>query len=189
MKRHLVLWSIGLALSASTASAQITLTLGAPNLHAGKVGVGIDGISGSPDLLLKYFLSNQIAGQLILGVDLEFPGGDPLPGQAKVTGIDLRGGVGLVFHLSQSQVSPYVGIEGIFESRKEGGFYTRQPDTKKIVTARALFGAEYYFNESISLGIKQALGGDFFLKRDVPKEETDVRFSTSTLLTGRFYFN
>lgn len=185
----MILWSISLALSATSASAQITLSIGTPNLHAGKVGVGIDGISGSPDFLLKYFLSGQVAWQLILGADLDFPGGDPLPGQTKVTGLDLRGGLGLIVHLSQSQVSPYLGIEGVVESRKEGGFYTQKPDAKTIITARALFGLDYFFNESISIGIKQTLGGEFQLKRDVPKEEANVRVSTLTLLTGRFYFN
>ena len=189
MKHYCVLWSLGLVLCVSAANSQITLTLGVPNLHSGKVGIGIDGISGSPNLLLKYFLANQLAGEVILGADVDLPGGSPLPGETKVNGIGLRGGLALVYHLSQDQVSPYFGLEGIFESRREGGFYTKEPDAKKIVTTSALFGAEYYFSERICLGIRQALGVGILLKRDVPKEETDIELSTSTLLTGRFYFN
>ena len=187
MKWCLVLWCL-VVLSVS-AFSQITLSLGAPNLHAGKVGLGIDGISGSPDFLVKYFFSSQFAGQLVAGANLDVPGGDPLPGMVKVTGLDLRGGLALLYHLTQDQVSPYVGAEGTLRWRKEGGFFEKAPEGRKIVNTSAVFGAEYYFNDRICLGIKQALGVDLLLKRDVPKEETDVRLSTSTLLTGRFFFN
>jgi hypothetical protein len=35
-------------------SAQVTVSLGQANLHAGKTGLGIDGITGSPNLLLIF---------------------------------------------------------------------------------------------------------------------------------------
>lgn len=189
MKTLVVQLITALVLLSTAAHSQITLSLGSPNLHAGKIGVGIDGISGSPDLLLKYFANNQLALQLIVGVDITSLGGDALPGQVKVTGSNLRGGLSVLVHLSQDQVSPYVGAEGIFELEKEAGFYATEPDARKIVNGSLVFGAEYYFNEKICLGLKQALGAAFLLKRDVPKQSTDVKFQTSTLMTGRFYFN
>jgi len=175
-------------LAVSACFAQVTLNIG-PNLHAGKIGLGLDGITGSPNLLMKYFFNNQLAGELIVGAAIDSRGGDAPAGQTKVTGKTFRGGVGILYHLLQEQVSPYLGVEALFENDKPAGFYTEEPDAKNTVTAALVLGGEYFMNERFSLGIKQSLGVEFGLKRDVPKESTDTKFSTSTLVTGRFYFN
>ncbi len=167
---------------------QVSLSVG-PNLHAGKIGLGIDGITGSPNLLMKYFFNNQFAGQLIVGADIDSPGGDAPAGQQKVTGLTLRGGLSLLYHLTQDQVSPYVGVEGVFRNARQAGFFAIEPDPQNTVIVAAVLGGEYFPNEQFSFGIKHALGVAIEMSRDIPKEETDIRFSTSTLVTGRFYFN
>lgn len=187
MKKTLILIST-LCIISTVGFAQISLNIG-PNLHAGKTGLGLDGITGSPNLLLKYFFNNQLAGQVILGFDLDSPGGDAPAGAKKVTGTTFRGGLALLYHLTQDQVSPYLGVEGLFQSAQSGGFYANEPDRKNSVIVAAVLGGEYFMNEKFSLGIKHSLGGEIRMKRDRPKEETDLRFSTSTLVTGRFYFN
>jgi hypothetical protein len=187
MKRSLATIAALLVISAA-GFAQISLNIG-PNLHAGKTGLGLDGITGSPNLLLKYFFNNQLAGQIVAGFDLDSPGGDAPAGQKKVTGTTLRGGLAVLYHLTQDQVSPYLGFEGIFQSEMPGGFYVNEPDRKNSIIVAAVLGGEYFMNEKFSLGIKHSLGAEIRLKRDRPQEETDLRFSTSTLVTGRFYFN
>ena len=189
MKRNVLLIFLPLVFASSVSLAQITLSLGSANLHAGKTGLGIDGIAGSPNLLLKVFFSSQVAGQVILGVSIDSPGGSAPVGFTKVTGTELRGGLSLIFHMTNDQVSPYVGIECIYQAMNEWGFFTREPDVKSSIQAGAIFGAEYFIIERFSLGIKQSLGADVEFKRDVPKEETDVKFATATVMTGRFYFN
>jgi hypothetical protein len=158
-------------------------------LHSGKIGLGLDGITDSPNLLLKYFFNNQLAMQALVGLELDVPGGSAPTGSTKVTGVTLRGGMGILFHLTQDQVSPYVGVEGIFQYEKSGGFYVTVPDPKNSIIGSGIFGAEFFLNERFTIGIKQALGVTVLLKRDQPKEDTDINFSTSTLVTGRFYFN
>jgi len=158
-------------------------------LHAGKIGLGLDGITGSTNLLMKYFLNNQLALQLIAGLDLDQPGGDAPSGTSKETGMTLRGGLSLLYHLTQSQVSPYVGVEGIFQYDKPGGFLTVVPDPINTVMASGVLGGEYFINERFTVGIKHNLGVTIQLKRDVPKENSNLKFDTSTLMTGRFYFN
>ena len=157
--------------------------------HPGKIGLGLDGITGSPNVLLVYFFNAQMAGQLIVGYDLDFPGGTAATGQTKVNGATLRGGFSLLFHLTKDQVSPYVGFEGIFQTSKQSGFFVTEPDSKNSIIAGAVFGAEYFMNEKFSLGIKQTLGVDIQLKRDIPKEESSASSSSSTVVTGRYYFN
>lgn len=169
--------------------AQDSLRTKPSYLHSGKIGLGLDGITGSPNLLLKYFFNNQLAMQVIVGMELDVPGGSPPLGYTKVTGLTVRGGVGILLHLTQDQVSPYVGIEGIFQYAKSGGFYLEVEDPKNSILASGVFGAEFFLNERFSVGIKQNLGIDVRLKRDTPSENTDIKFSTSTLITGRFYFN
>ncbi|MBM2841828.1 MAG: hypothetical protein HW412_2356 [Bacteroidetes bacterium] len=158
-------------------------------LHSGKIGLGLDGITGSPNLLMKYFLNNQLAIQVIVGLDLDVPGGSTPPNYTKVTGMTLRGGLSFLIHLTQSQVSPYVGIEGIFQNEKQGGFFLIPLDPKNSVIASGVLGGEFFINEQFTLGIKHNLGVSVQLKRDLPKEETEIRFNTSTVVTGRFYFN
>jgi hypothetical protein len=157
--------------------------------HSGKIGLGLDGITGSPNLLMKYFVNNQLAFQVIVGVDLAQSGGDAPAGTTKETGLTVRGGLSLLYHLMQSQVSPYVGIEGVFQYDKPGGFFTVVPDPKNSVIASAVLGGEYFINERFSVGIKHNLGVTIELKRDVPPESSTLMFNTSTLMTGRFYFN
>jgi hypothetical protein len=183
------LWIIGgLALAAALAPGQVTLNIG-PNLHGGKIGLGLDGITGSPNLLVKYFFTSRLAGEALAGFAVESPGGDTPAGQTKVTGITFRGGLGILYHLLEEQVSPYVGVEILFQSDKPAGFYTQVPDPKNTVMTALVLGGEYFMNERFSFGIKQALGAEFDLARDTPSEPTNKRLATSTLVTGRFYFN
>ena len=178
-----------IVLSLSLAHAQDSLATKAGRLHAGKVGLGIDGITGSTDFLVKYFFNNQLALQLIAGFDVDLPGGPAPSGHTKVTGFTGRGGLSLVVHLSQDQVSPYVGVEGVYEYAKAGGFFSTVPDPKNSLFANGVLGGEYFMSERFTIGIKQALGARVSLKRDVPREETDITLNTSTVVTARFYFN
>lgn len=157
-------------------------------LHAGKIGLGIDGVS-SPNLLLKYFFDNRLAGQLMVGAEFDAPGGDPPAGLTKVDGSTFRGGLALLFHFTQTQVSPYIGVEGIFQSEQVAGVYVREPDRRSSVQGGVVLGGEYFIHDQFTLGLKQLLGLDVQFKRDYPEEETDVKFATSTVVTGRFYFN
>jgi len=164
-------------------------SLGTARLHKGKIGLGIDGISGSSNILAKYFFNNQLAMQLIAGFDVDLPGGSPPPQQTKVNGITLRGGLSLLVHLSQDQVSPYVGIEGVYQYAKAGGFFSTVPDPKNSFTVSGIFGGEYYISERFTVGLKESIGAEVLLKRTVPEEDTDIALSTSTAVTARFYFN
>lgn len=188
MKQRMLFAAGLIVLGAAAASAQVTLNIG-PNLHAGKIGLGLDGITGSPNLLMKYFFNNQLAGELIVGAAIDSRGGDAPAGQVKVTGKTLRGGVGIIYHFLQEQVSPYIGVEALFQNDRPAGFYALEPDAKNTVLAALVLGGEYFMNERFSFGIKHSLGAEFGLKRDVPRENTDTRFSTATLVTGRFYLN
>ena len=174
--------------------AQVTVNIGTVNLHTGKIGLGLDGITGSTNLLMKYFFNNQLAGQLIAGFELETVGGSAPQGQTKQTGYAWRVGGSLLFHLTRDQVSPYIGLEGIFESRQQKGFFSVVPDPQKKITGGVVAGGEYFASDQFSFGVKELLGVDVMLERHAnslvyPKEETTIRFTTSTVVTGRFYFN
>jgi outer membrane protein W len=189
MRVLVVLMLILVVAPISPSYSQITVSLGTADLRAGKIGLGVDGLTGSPDLLVKYFFNNQLAGQLILGAAIDVPGGSAPTGQTKSTGTTLRGGVSILFHLTQDAVSPYVGAEGIFQRESAGGFFFTTPDPKNTIFGRAVLGAEYFMYQKFSIGLKHSLGAEIRLSRDTPKEETDIRFSTATVFTGRFYFN
>ncbi len=169
--------------------AQDSSHVKASYLHSGKIGLGLDGISGSPNLLMKYFFNNQLAMQVIVGADVDLPGGTEPAGQTKVNGLTVRGGLSLLVHLTPEQFSPYVGVEGMYQYDKQGGFYNVVPDPKNSIIGGVVGGAEYFLSEKFTIGLKQALGVQVLLKRDFPKEETEIKFNTSALLSGRFYFN
>ncbi len=160
----------------------------AQNIHQGKIGVGLDDVN-SPNLLLKYFFSDNFAGQVVVGFDLTSLGGDEPAGMTKVNGTDFRIGLGGLYHFNLDKVSPYFGVEALFGTHKDAGFYVTEPDAKNYILANIVLGGEYFLNEKFSLGIKQTLGFDFELSRDIPKEETNFFFNTGTVFTGRFYFN
>ncbi len=181
-------------LAATQTDAQVTVNIGTVNLHAGKIGLGIDGITGSTNLLMKYFFNNQLAGQLIAGFELETVGGSAPQGQTKQTGLAWRAGGSLVFHFTRDQVSPYLGIEGIFESRQQKGFFSVVPDPQNKITGGIVAGGEYFASDQFSFGVKQLLGLDVMLQRHAnsfvyPREETTIKFTTSTQVTARYYFN
>ncbi|MEK9139261.1 MAG: hypothetical protein AAB393_19245 [Bacteroidota bacterium] len=189
MKKILVACLTLLVVMSGLLLAQDTVRVKPAYLHSGKIGLGLDGITGSPNLLLKYFFNNQLAMQVIVGLDLDVPGGSAPANFVKVTGVTVRGGLSLLFHISQEQVSPYVGIEGVFQYTKQGGILPVAYDPKNSVVGNAVLGAEYFLNEMFTIGIRQAIGANIQLKRDLPKEETSIKLNTSTLVTGRFYFN
>jgi hypothetical protein len=140
---------------------------------------------------MKYFFNNQLAGQVIAGFDLDLPAGPAPTGTTEVTGLILRGGISVLFHLNPDQVSPFIGVEGVFQSRKDGGFVTpgAEADRKNSIAGGVVLGAEYFIHEQFSMGIKALFGLDVQLSRDTPREETGIRFGTTTVFTGRFYFN
>ncbi len=175
----------------------LTATLGFSQTlpKAGTVGLGIDGITGSPNILLKVFLTDRLAGQVIVGTSLDFQSGDAPEGYEKVNGTEFRGGLGLYYHLTNTRVSPYVGVEGIFQTSKAAGFYSTdptstnvEPDATNSVLVNGVFGAEFFIDKSFSIGIKETVGADIRLKRDIPLQESRTMLNTNTVLTGRFYF-
>lgn len=158
----------------------------------GTIGLGVDGITGSPNLLMKVFLSDRLAGQVIVGANFDIQGGDAPEGETKVTGTEIRGGLGLYYHLTNTRVSPYIGIEGLYQASKEGGFYQVEPDMKSSVIAGAVLGGEFFVDKSFSIGVKHTIGGQFDFKRDINnlgvKEEGKTKIYTNTVLTARYYF-
>lgn len=156
----------------------------------GKIGLGIDGINTSPNFLMKYYLSDKVAGQVILGTDLDFPGGDDVAGKTKVNGTTFRGGLSMVYHFTNKRISPYIGVEGIFQTKKESGYYDIgfEPDAKSSVTAGIIFGGEFFIDKQFSLGIKESVNAEIGFKRDIPVEKSNVKIGTSTVLTARYYF-
>jgi outer membrane protein W len=154
----------------------------------GKIGLGLDG-TNSPNLAIKYFFNNNIAMEVLAGFNLFSPGGDAAVGQTKVTGSDIRAGLALLYHFSGSEFVPYVGVDVMYETNKSGGFYTTEPDAKNSVIANLMVGGEYFPAKQFSVGIKEKLGVNVQLSRDIPKEESDLYLKTATELTLRYYFN
>lgn len=152
----------------------------------GKFGLGIDVVE-SPNLLAKYFVSDQFATEFVLGFEVFSPGGDAPTGQTKVTGTSFRIGLDGLYHFNVGKVSPYVGAEVLFQNMKEGGFYTQEPDARNEVFANLVLGAEYFIDKNFSFGVKNRIGADIKLSRDILKEEIDTFFKTFQL-TARFYF-
>jgi len=187
---NILRWIIfAVVVSYSTSPAQISVSINAADLHAGKIGLGVDGLTGSPDLLLKYFFNNQLAMQLIVGAAFDLPGGTAPSGLTKVNGVTLRGGISILYHLSQDPLTPYIGAEGIFQRATSGGFFVTEPDAKNTIVARVIIGGEYFLFARFSLGIKQSIGAEIRLSRSFPKEETQTILGTATAFTGRYYFN
>jgi len=156
----------------------------------GKIGLGIDGINSSPNFLLKYFVSDNLALQVIVGTDLDFPGGDDSTGITKVNGTTFRGGLSCIYHFTKKRISPYLGVEGIFQTKKESGYYVigSEPDAKNSLTAGIIFGGEFFVDKNFSVGIKESINADIGFKRDIPMEKSDVKINTNTALTARYYF-
>ncbi len=157
--------------------------------RAGKFGVGIDDITSSPNLLFRYYITDQFSMNLITGVNLEFPGEDAPQGTTKLDGYNLRFGLGGMYHFNVDKLSPYLGLEAIYGIKQNAGFYTVEPDPKNSVKLGLVLGADYFLFEKFSLGIKQNLNFDFQLSRDIPVEETDMLINTTTQFTARYYFN
>jgi hypothetical protein len=156
----------------------------------GKLGLGIDGINTSPNFLLKYFLSDKVAGQVIVGTDMDFPGGDDVAGKTKVNGTTFRGGLSVVYHFTKTRISPYLGVEGIYQYKKESGYYDigYEPDAKSSLTTGIIFGGEFFIDKKFSLGIKESINTEIGFKRDIPVENSDFKIGTNTVLTARYYF-
>ncbi len=156
----------------------------------GKIGLGIDGITSSPNINLKYYFTDDIAGMLIAGANFDINGGDAPAGSKKVTGTDFRGGLAFMYHFTKTKVSPFIGIQGIYENVKDAGIYIEgtEPDSKSSLNAGVIFGIDYFFDKKISIGIKETVGADFQFKRDKPVEDTNTKLSTGTVLTARIYF-
>jgi len=154
----------------------------------GKFALGIDGVN-SPNLAFKYFVSNNAALELIAGLNIYSPGGDAPTGTTKVTGSDIRAGLAFLYHFNTGDFTPYIGVDGIFKTNTAGGFFAVEDDAKNSIDAGLIVGGEYFLAKQFSIGIKERLGFDFQLSRDIPKEETDLLINTSTIVTARYYFN
>ncbi len=181
MKTKSLMFAIVLIISSTNIFAQ--------SGRAGKFGVGIDNISSSPNLLFKYYASDNFSMDFIVGADLKFLGEDASAGQTKVDGYNLRFGLAGSYHFNIDKLSPYLGLQAMYGINQDAGYYTLEPDPKSSLSTGLIFGADYFLFEKFSVGIKQNLGFDFQLSRDIPKEETDVLMNTKTELTARFYFN
>lgn len=160
----------------------------AQSSRAGKFGVGLDNISSSPNLMFKYYASDNFSMDFIVGADLKFLGEDAPVGETKVDGYNLRFGLAGSYHFNIDKVSPYLGLQAMYGINQDAGYYVVEPDPKNSLKVGLIFGADYFLFEKFSVGIKQNLGFDFQLSRDIPKEETDVLMNTKTELTARFYF-
>lgn len=156
--------------------------------RANKFGVGLENISSSPNLMFKYYASDNFSMDFILGADLKFLGADAPVGQTKVDGYNLRFGLAGSYYFNVDKVSPYLGLQAMLGIKQDAGYYDVEPDPKNNLMIGLIFGADYFLVEKFSVGIKQNLGFDFQLSRDIPKEETDVLMNTKTELTARFYF-
>jgi outer membrane protein W len=158
-------------------------------IKPGKIGLGLDGATSAPNLALKYFFSDKIATEVLVGFNLYAPGGDTPQGATKVTGTDFRIGLAGFYHFSDGEFSPYFGVEALYESNKSGGFYLVEPDAKNSIKANLVLGGEYFPAKQFSIGLKEKFGLDAELSRDIPKEENDLYLKTATELTVRYYFN
>lgn len=159
------------------------------SLHKGKIGLGLDGIAGSPNFLVKYFVTDALAVQATVGYDANWPGGDTPAGMNKVNGSDFRLGLAGVYHLRFDRVSPYWGAQVLFRSVKESGFFAVVPDARTHLLVGAVLGADCFLHDRFSLGLQHTLNLDMTMKRDVPLQEKSTAVGTATLFTARFYFN
>jgi len=159
-----------------------------PVLSSGKAGFGIDGVT-SPNILFRYYFTDRLACEVTAGFGYEQPSGAPSAGQVEVNGMEFRGGFGVLYHLTGGPLTPYVGGAGFIRSEQQAGFYTQKPDPKLSVQAGFLFGADYFFERWFSLGVKQFLGADFRLSRDVPDEESTIAAGAETWFTARYFFD
>jgi len=160
----------------------------AQNITAGKIGLGIDGVT-STNLAGKYYWSDKLSSEVLFGFNLYSPGGDAAAGKTKVTGTDFRIGASLLYNFSDGDFVPYTGVEVLYNTSKTGGFYTTEPDAKNIIDANFVLGGEYFVSKHFSVGIKEKFGLEAQLKRDIPKEENDIYLNTATTVTARYYFN
>jgi opacity protein-like surface antigen len=184
MKKLLVCAALTLSLAAASVQAQ------EPDmLFAGKTGVGVNGFSGSPNWLVKYFLSDRFAAELQLGYSSVMPGADAPTGTHKVNGSDVRVGVAGMYYFLVDRVAPYVGAHVLYGMHKDAGFVVDEPDSKNTMVFGALLGAEFFVHNRFSLGLQTNLDLTSSLKRDKPKEATDSRIDTSAEMIARFYFH
>lgn len=160
-------------------------------LHKGKIGLGLDGIAGSSDYLLKYFLTDALAAQLMVGYNAQWLGGDAATGTEKVNGSDMRIGVGAVHHMMFDRVSPYMGARVAYRSQRNAGFAATgaAPDSKNSLVFGIVVGAEAFLLDRFSLGVQAGLDMDIAMKRSKPPEASATTLGTSTLFTARYYFN
>ncbi len=178
-KLQFILAAVIMMISVSSAQA----------IKPGKFGLGLDGATSSPNLAVKYFVSDKVATEFLVGFNYYSPGGDAAAGFTKVDGTDFRVGLAVLYHFNDSEFSPYVGIEGLYESSKDAGFYLLEPDAKNSIQGNLVVGGEYFIAKQFSFGLKEKFGVISQLSRDIPKEESSTSLRTATELTARFYFN
>lgn len=187
MKRFLTIAAASIAgsvaISAQTQPAEIK------PISSGKFGIGLDGITTQNNLLLKYFVTENFAAQLIAGYDYSSVDGNAPSGQTKVDGSELRAGVSVLYHLSNATISPYVGVEGLFTTNTEAGIFTTEPDPTNALTASLVVGGEYFVHPMFSVGVKAQLGVKLDLERDIPVTPSKTSLFTATAVTARLYFN
>ncbi|WP_041355945.1 hypothetical protein [Melioribacter roseus] len=154
----------------------------------GTFGLGIDGVD-SPNLSAKLFLSDKVAMEFMAGLNLYAPGGDEPVGYTKVTGINYRCGLGFYYNFNHTEnLMPYLGLDALFESEKDGGFFVTEPDAKNRLKLNFVLGAEYFISSHFSIGLKEKLGCKIDFSRDLPKEETDFYLITGAIITAKYYF-
>lgn len=85
-------------------------------------------------------------------------------------------GCGLDYYLSDNPLKPYVGADLLLD-------YIDEEDSDSSLSIIPHVGAEYWLNESFSLGADVGLQigtGDYY--------ESDFRFGTATSIHGTYYF-
>lgn len=190
MKRALLFVLLAAATAVATAQTSTPAPTPAPApttyLASGKTGFGIDGVT-SPNFIFRYHFDRSISMEVLAGFGYEQPEGTAGVGEQEVNGLDYRAGIFVLYHLTSGPLVPYVGGGGVFHSSRSAGFYAQKPDPTNSIQAGAIFGADYFLHQQFALGVKQFLGVDIRLKRDVPPADGTIAFGTGTWFTARYF--
>ena len=153
----------------------------------GKIGVGLDGVNTS-NMILKYFNSDEVAYELILGMDFYKIGSDSAEKQHNEKGKEFTSGVSVLYHFSESAFSPLFGLEGLYHFRDQIFNYDNKESAKHSFKCGVILGGEYFMAKQFSIGIKEKIYFGFGLPES-KSEGSDLRCKTYSCVTARFYFN
>ena len=152
-----------------------------------KIGIGAD-VLNSTNIVMKYYSNDMLAYEMTIGADLYKIGSDSLVNNFKKDGIEFNGGIAVLYHLSESEFSPYFGIEGVYYFKNRNGNLDNKESARNTVKGNFIFGGEYFIAKQFSIGIKEKICLGFGLPNN-SHEGSDLRLNTNSYLTARFYFN